>query len=182
MRAFLAVEVNPELVYKISEIQKKLAEANAMVKFVETENLHFTFKFLGDITPEKADNIVEITEEKLKPYSPFNIKIRGTGVFPNMGYIRVIWLGVEHPGAFSKVQRELDEEFSKMGFKKERSYTPHLTIGRVKGTENKELLVSIVKELEDVEIGTMKVDRLILKKSELTPVGPMYTDLKEIFL
>ena len=66
MRAFMAVEVNQELVYKISEIQKTLAEANAMVKFVEPENLHFTFKFLGDITPEKAEAIIEMTEEKVK--------------------------------------------------------------------------------------------------------------------
>ena len=182
MRAFMAVEVNKELIYKISDIQKTLAEANAMVKFVEPENLHFTFKFLGDITPEKAEAIIGMTEEKVKDYSPFDITIKGIGVFPNMGYIRVIWLGVEHPAAFSKVQRELDEEFFKMGFKKERSYIPHLTIGRVKGVQNKELLVNMVKELEDVEVGTLKVDRIVLKESDLTPVGPIYTDLKEIFL
>ena len=99
-----------------------------------------------------------------------------------MGYIKVIWLGVEHPGAFSKVQRELDGEFAKMGFKKERSYIPHLTIGRVKGIQNKDALISAVEELENVEIGTMNIDRLTLKKSELTPVGPIYTDIHEIFL
>jgi 2'-5' RNA ligase len=182
MRAFIAVEVNQELIYKITEIQKTLAEANSMVKFVEPENLHFTFKFLGDITPEKAEAIIGMAEEKFEDYSPFNIKIKGIGVFPNIGYIRVIWLGVEHPAAFSKIQRELDEEFIKMGFKKERSYTPHLTIGRVKGEQNKELLVSMVKDLEDIEVGTMTVDRIILKESDLTPVGPIYTDIKEIFL
>jgi RNA 2',3'-cyclic 3'-phosphodiesterase len=182
MRAFLAVEVDPHLIYKIKDVQKKLGEANAMVKFVETENLHFTFKFLGDITPEKSETIIEMVEEQVKKYSPFKITIKGTGVFPNMGYIRVLWLGVEHPGAFSKVQREMDEEFAKMGFKKERSYIPHLTIGRVKGTQNKDALVSAVEELENVEIGTMNIDRLTLKKSELTPVGPMYTDLQQIFL
>jgi 2'-5' RNA ligase len=182
MRAFLAVEVDPHLIYKIKDVQKKLKEANAMVKFVEPENLHFTFKFLGDITPEKSETIIEMVEEQVKDYSPFKITIKGTGVFPNMGYIRVLWLGVEHPGAFSKVQREMDEEFAKMGFKKERSYIPHLTIGRVKGTQNKDALVSAVQELENVEIGTMNIDRLTLKKSELTPVGPMYTDIQEIFL
>ena len=64
MRAFMAVEVNTELVDKIIEIQKTLAEANAMVKFVEPENLHFTFKFLGDITPEKAEAIIEYGRRK----------------------------------------------------------------------------------------------------------------------
>jgi 2'-5' RNA ligase len=182
MRAFMAVEVNTELVDKIVEIQKTLAEANALVKFVEAENLHFTFKFLGDITQEKAEIITNMAEDKIAEYSPFDINIKGTGVFPNLGYIRVIWLGVENPEKFSKMQEDFDQEFVKMGFKKERSYTPHLTIGRVKGVQNKELLVSMVKELQDVDIGTMKVDRLILKESDLTPVGPIYTDLKEIYL
>jgi 2'-5' RNA ligase len=80
------------------------------------------------------------------------------------------------------MQEDFDQEFVKMGFKKERSYIPHLTIGRVKGVQNKELLVSMVTELEDVDVGTMNVDRLILKESDLTPVGPIYTDLKEIYL
>ncbi len=182
MRAFLAVDVDPNLTYKIREIQNQLAEANPNVKMVEQENLHFTFKFLGDITPEKTESIIEVTEENIKDYSPFNITIKGMGVFPNLDYIRVVWLGVEHPGAFSKVQRELDNEFAKLGFKRERSYIPHLTIGRVKGRENKDELISVVEQLENIEIGTMNIDRLTLKKSELTPVGPIYTDLHEIFL
>jgi RNA 2',3'-cyclic 3'-phosphodiesterase len=182
MRAFMAVEVSTELVDEIVEIQKTLAEANALVKFVEPENLHFTFKFLGDITPEKALSITSMAEEKVKNYSPFDITIKGTGVFPNLGYIRVIWLGIKEPDTFSRMQEDFDQEFVKMGFNKERSYIPHLTIGRVKGVQNKELLVSVVKELENIEIGTMKVDRLVLKESDLTPVGPIYTDLKEIYL
>ncbi len=178
----MAVEVNKRLVDEIIEIQKMLAEANALVKFVEPENLHFTFKFLGDITPEKAEAILDMAEKKVKEYSPFDITIKGTGVFPNLGYIRVIWLGVENPGQFSKIQEDFDKEFVNMGFTKERSYIPHLTVGRVKGVQNKELLVSIVKELENIEVGTMKVDKLILKESDLTPVGPIYTNLKEIYL
>jgi len=83
------------------------------------KNLHFTFKFLGDITPEKTETIIEITEENIKDYSPFNITIKGMEHFQNMDYIRVIWLGVEHPGAFSKVQREIDDAFANLGFKKE---------------------------------------------------------------
>jgi len=182
MRAFMAVEVNKGLVNKILEIQKMLAEANALVKFVEPENLHFTFKFLGDITPEKGEAIVEMAEEKVKNYNPFDINIQGTGVFPNLGYIKVIWLGVEEPDTFSQMQEDFDKEFVKMGFNKERSYIPHLTVGRVKGVQNKELLLSVVKELEDIEVGTMKVNKLILKESDLTPVGPIYTDLKQIKL
>ena len=41
MRAFMAIDVNSKLVDKIIEIQKTIAEANALVKFVEPENLTF---------------------------------------------------------------------------------------------------------------------------------------------
>ena len=77
---------------------------------------------------------------------------------------------------------EFDEDFVKMGFKKERSYIPHLTIGRVKGAHNKDALVSTINELEDIEIGKMTVKKIVLKQSELTPVGPVYTDVKEFEL
>ena len=182
MRAFMAIELNSKLVDKIIEIQKTIAEANALVKFVEPENLHFTFKFLGEITPKQVENIINMAESKIDSYKPFDITIKGTGAFPNLGYIKVIWLGIEEPDEFSRMQEDFDQEFVKMGFKKERSYIPHLTIGRVKGVQNKELLASIVTELKDIHIGTMNVDRLILKESDLTPVGPIYTDIKEIYL
>jgi len=110
------------------------------------------------------------------------MNIKGTGVFPKPDYMRVLWLGIEDPSRFSALQKDLDEEFVKMGFKKERSYVPHLTIARVKGTRNKELLASKIQSLKDVEIGEMNVSKLVLKKSELTPVGPIYTDIKEFFI
>lgn len=182
MRAFLAVEVDRTLLDKISEIQKDIKETDAPIKFVEPENLHFTFKFFGEITESQMENIINITERKLDDYQSFPLTMKGTGVFPHLGYVRVIWLGVVNPEAFSYIQKGLDQEYAKMGFKKERSYTPHLTIGRVKGSHNKDALVSKIKELQEVDIGKMTVEKLILKKSELTPVGPIYTDIKEFFI
>ena len=72
----------------------------------------------------------------------------------------------------------LDQEFVKIGFEKERNYVPHLTIGRLKGSGNKDALVKKIEELNDIAVGKTTIDRLILKKSELTPDGPIYTDLK----
>ncbi|MGZ7210345.1 MAG: 2'-5' RNA ligase family protein, partial [Methanobacterium sp.] len=91
-------------------------------------------------------------------------------------------LGMDNFEPFSNLQKDLDEDFIKMGFKKERSYTPHLTIGRVKGAKNKAELLSALKDMGDVEIGEMDINRIVIKKSELTPVGPIYTTLKEFVL
>ncbi|MBM4241208.1 MAG: RNA 2',3'-cyclic phosphodiesterase [Euryarchaeota archaeon] len=182
MRSFLAVDLDENLREKVSEVQKQLTEADAAVKFVEPKNLHFTFKFFGEITEEKANEIIALTEDKVQDKTPFELSIKGLGVFPNMRYIRVLWLGVVDPEPFSKLLMDFDENFLKLDFRKERSYIPHLTIGRVKGAKNKDELISKINELEEAEIGKMQVDKIVLKKSELTPEGPIYTDLKEFEL
>jgi 2'-5' RNA ligase len=178
VRAFLAVEVDKSLINKIIEIQEIFKLIDAPVKFVEPENLHFTIKFFGDVNEEKIEEIKDIITKKVVNFSPFEILINGIGVFPSLRYIRVLWLGAENFDSFSKLQMELDSEFIKIGFEKERNYVPHLTIGRLKGSGNKDELVRKIEELNNIDVGKTTIDRLILKKSELTPEGPIYTDLK----
>lgn len=182
MRVFLAIEIDEKLLDKIENIQKQFAECEAPVKYVETENLHCTLKFFGEIDEDKVNDIIEVIENKIENHEPFRINIKKSGVFPNERYIRVLWLGMEDVEPFSNLQKDLDEEFVKMGFKKERSYVPHLTIGRVKGAKNKAELLSKLKDLGNIEIGEMDINKIVLKKSELTPSGPIYTTLKEFDL
>ncbi len=182
MRVFLAVEIDENLLNKIYDVQRELMKCEAPVKYVETENLHCTLKFFGEIDDNKLNDVIRTIENKIKNHEPFKINIKKTGVFPNESYIRVLWLGMEDVEPFSNLQKDLDEDFVKMGFKKERSYTPHLTIGRVKGSRNKEELLEKLKDMGDVEIGEMDISKIVLKKSELTPVGPIYTTIKEFDL
>ncbi|MDI6724340.1 MAG: RNA 2',3'-cyclic phosphodiesterase [Methanobacterium sp.] len=182
MRVFLAIEIDEKLLDKISDVQKKFMECEAPVKYVETENLHCTLKFFGEIDDNKLNDIIKAIETKIKAHEPFKVNIKKTGVFPNERYIRVLWLGMEGIEPFSDLQKDLDEDFVKMGFKKERSYVPHLTIGRVKGAKNKAELLATLKDLGDVEIGEMDINKIVLKKSELTPKGPIYTTIKEFDL
>lgn len=180
VRAFLAVDADDELRERVCEIQDILRGADAQIKFVEPENLHFTLKFFGDVGEGKLRRIRGMVEETLKGYEPFDLHVMGAGVFPSPRYIRVVWLGVENPGVFSELQRNLDMEFARLGFRKEREYVPHLTIGRVKGPRNREKLAALIGELENVDAGALRIDRVSLKRSELTPEGPVYSDL-EVF-
>lgn len=182
MRVFLAVEIDENLLDKISDVQKEFMECETPVKYVETKNLHCTLKFFGEIDDNKLNQIVQAIENKIEKHEPFKVSIKKTGVFPNERYIRVLWLGIDDVELFSNLQRDLDEDFVKMGFKREKSYSPHLTIGRVKGAKNKEALLSKLKDLRDVEIGEMDIDKIVLKKSELTPSGPIYTTIKDFDL
>ena len=59
---------------------------------------------------------------------------------------------------------------------------PHLTVLRIKSEKNHLLLQTAIKPWQNVEFGTLRVDKLILYESILTPIGPKYTVLKEFKL
>jgi 2'-5' RNA ligase len=43
-------------------------------------------------------------------------------------------------------------------------------------------LLEKIQKLENIDLGTMNVESITLKKSTLTPKGPIYETLKEIKL
>lgn len=179
MRSFIAVDLDDELIPKVVEIQTQIREGK--IKFVEPENLHFTLKFLGEITEQKARDVTARLREICSAFKPFPILMKGVGAFPSLNYMRVIWVGVESE-EFYTLSKLVDSGMAKLGFKQEHETVPHLTVGRVKAAGNKGKLKEQVQALAQAEIGEMTVASVKLKKSELTRKGPIYTDVEEIAL
>ena len=178
VRAFLAIEVPEELKLKIHKVIKEFKKIDARIKYVELENLHLTLKFFGDIETEGLDVLSDRISNVLEDFDNFSIKIKGCGAFPNTNRIRVIWLGIENDEYVRKLHDELDKEFVKLGFEGDRKFSTHLTIGRMKSPKGKKEVKSTIEGFKDVEFGDVNVDRIVLKKSTLTPDGPIYEDLK----
>ena len=166
MRAFIAIDV--PYFRAIGELQRSI---EGRFKAVEPENIHFTLKFLGEIDEGLVGEIKKIIEE-CRP-EPFTIKLKGIGFFPSENYIRVVWIGVENPEILTNTMRCIDQKTSKLGFRKERSYVPHLTVARVKGR----ITIANREKFEDMEFGEIEVREIKLKKSTLTEKGPIYEDI-----
>lgn len=178
-RGFIAIDIesNP----KIIEFENEIKKTGADLKLVEPENVHITLKFLGDAEETLVDEIEKIMSNAVKETKSFNIQLKGTGIFPNNNYIKVVWVGIEHSDPIATIANEIDEKLSKIGFKKEgRTFSPHLTIARVKTSINKDKLLQTIEKYRDIEFVDMTVDSIKLKKSDLTPKGPIYTTLKEV--
>ncbi len=180
LRAFLAIDVDEDLKAKMYRIIKKFKQIDANIKYVDLENLHLTLKFFGDIDTEGLDVLSSKIEGVVSNFDKFTIKVKGCGAFPNNDRIKVIWLGIEDDERVRQLHDELDKEFVALGFDKDKKFSSHLTIGRMKSGKGKNEVKSTIEEFSEVEIGEMDVDRIILKKSTLTPQGPIYEDL-EIF-
>ena len=178
IRSFLAIELDEELVPKISDIQKEFKKTNANIKYVPSENMHFTLKFFGNIDMDMVEDIASAVEKVIKNYSSFDLNIKNCGCFPNKNVIKVLWLGLEEGSPILNLQKDLDKEFKKLGFKKEKNFISHLTIGRVKSPKNKKEIRNTIEKLEDIEIGQFTVSKICLKKSTLTSQGPIYENIK----
>jgi 2'-5' RNA ligase len=173
IRAFIAIDV-PEFKI-ILKFEDELAKLGKM-KIVEPENLHFTLKFLGDIEEDLSEEIKTIIESF--KYRTFQVTLRGCGAFPNMSYIKIVWIGADE-GPIREMSEQIDEKLRALAFKAEKDHVPHLTVARVK---SKIVDMSIFEKYKNTEFGTFKVEYIKLKKSTLTEEGPIYEDIATIKL
>lgn len=180
-RGFIAIDI--PINKKLLEMENEIKNTGADMKLVEPENIHVTLKFLGDTDEEKISEIENIIKNSVKDINTFNIKIKGSGVFPNKNYIKVIWIGLENAEPIGEIAKKMDKQLQSLGFESEkRGFSAHLTIARVKSSRNKEKLLQIIQKYQDVEFATIEVNLVKLKKSDLTPKGPIYTTLREVKL
>jgi 2'-5' RNA ligase len=178
VRAFLAIDLDDDLKPKINKIIKEFKLIDTKIKYVELANLHLTLKFFGDIDTNGLNLLEDAISNVVADFEPFNIKIKGCGAFPNNNHIKVIWVGIDEDSIIRKIHDQLDKEFVRLGFDKDRKFSTHLTIGRMKSAKNKNKVKSTIEEFSEVEIGEMEVEKISLKKSTLTPAGPIYEDIK----
>jgi 2'-5' RNA ligase len=61
-----------------------------------------------------------------------------------------------------------------------KGFSPHLTIARVRSGRNKAELGNAVSKMKDLNFGKMPITCVRLKKSTLTPKGPIYTTIHEV--
>ncbi len=167
MRLFIAFDVSEEVRKHILELQKQLTGA----KLTLAKNFHLTLKFLGEITPAQAEDI----KKKLASvkFKPFTATLDSTGVFPEQGIPRVIWVGLEPHDIICKLQKQIDEA---LAGPKEKDFQPHITLARVKQADKQ--LAEQVKKLK-VEPISFEVKEFKLIESKLSQKGPEYKTLAE---
>lgn len=179
IRTFIAVDLDPGFMERIRELQAKFADFD--LKFVDPDIVHITLKFLGDVEESDIPSLVAALDSVM--CDPFEASIEGVGVFPKPSNPRVLWLG--GLGNFKALHDEVEVLLEPFNFKKDdREFSAHATLARVKflQKDRKKAFADVLKELKDVKLGSMHVDRIMLKKSTLTPEGPIYETLHTVYL
>ena len=176
VRAFVALELEPRLRDAMGELQARLRPRLGNVHLVRPEGIHLTLRFLGSATAQQRDTMRPILAAAASACPPAEARVSGLGTFPDRGSPRVLWLGLDVPPSFGELQKACERAALAAGFEKEdRPFRAHLTLGRWRDRAPR-------PELPAADLGTTRLDTLVLFRSELRPDGAVYTPLERFTL
>lgn len=183
VRAFIAIELSPlikaGLVRTLEELKRQLK--GSPVKWVPVDNIHLTLKFLGDVSVSNLDLLKDLLRRQAGNRRTFEFQVGELGAFPSTRLPRVIWVGVQAPPELYEFQKAIEVEASYLGYpREERSFSPHLTLGRVSRNASNDETRRIGAALETLAVGSLGtsiVQSVNLYQSDLQPGGAIYTCL-----
>lgn len=180
MRAFIAVELDPAIKESLLALIRDLRATRAAVRWVAPAGMHLTLKFLGAIDDGQALRVKDVLTQVVSRHRPFPIQVEGTGAFPGERNPRVLWAGFSAAPELLALQSDLDKALEAEGFEREaRDFSPHLTLGRVKGPERLAQAMAELARHRERTFGSMTVGALALFESLLRPEGAEYRKLFE---
>lgn len=179
-RLFIALPLPAHVVEALDRLLADLRPRNRDVKWVRAESIHLTVKFLGDTDPRLIGDIGQCIDMTADEYRPIETEFDRIGAFPNLRRPNVIWVGPSEPlPEAAEMANNMNERLAELGLEPEKKqFRPHLTLGRVRRGKRVDDLAAYLESYQLPPI-PLRLDRLVLFQSTLTPTGAIYKRLHE---
>jgi len=167
MRTFLALNLPLNIKQDIFNLYSEINNSN--IKWTSLNNLHITLKFIGEIEENQLAQLRNFLGNNLK-LNIINLKIKDTIFFPKFGPPKIIaLLGIIDKETNQQINQFLKKLNSELKFipLDQRSFTPHITLGRIKNFIQKE-------NYQFNYQNNCQINTIDLMQSSLTPTGPIY--------
>src|SRR5512139_3640579 len=128
IRAFIAIDLSTEILQRLDQVIKELRNKliDVPIRWVPTENIHLTLKFLGDVSIANLEMLTKILSGVVSAHHSFEISAGGLDAFPKIHQPRVIWIGLEVPPELLAIQHNLELETARLGYTcEDRPFSPH---------------------------------------------------------
>jgi len=177
MRLFTALLIPDELREHLVRAMEPLRKKYPGLKWARKDALHITLNFFGEVEERLLPLLESAMESAALRIEAFEMLLRGIGFFPRRSSARVVYLGVEQGGKECRELRELIAQGTAGNISLDRrSFTPHLTLARVKTRT----------DLPDPAIESrglatdFTVDRIDLYRSHLKKTGAEYELIRSV--
>lgn len=180
LRVFVGLAIGERLRAELAETQAALRRAEAHVSWTPPANLHVTLVFIGAIVPAAVAPLTDVLRTACAAHAAFRAAVAGVGWFGG-GRPHVVWAGFAgRPQRLLDLQAALGENIRRLAYTLEtRSYTPHLTLGRVRSSRGAAALVRAIGAVRERAFGVESFDRVTLYRSCARPGGSVYEILAE---
>ena len=126
MRLFVALD----LPYSLRERLSFLAGGLPGARWIPSENLHCTLRFIGEVPGWRAEEIDAALAVLRAP--GFSLSLAGVGVFHRGAKAATLYAGVERSAALDHLQAKVETALQRSGLDPERRrFAPHVTLARV---------------------------------------------------
>lgn len=177
-RTFIALDPGKHLRDRLVALQENLQRSGAEAKWVEPDNLHLTLLFLGEVNERDLLAVCRAVGRDAATVPSYPLTLEGTGCFPNPRRPRVLWAGIGQ-GALETIALHdlLEHSLLELGCyrREERQFSPHLTLGRVRGEAGEPGWTEGLRKYATWKGGETTIREVLVMSSELTPKGPLYT-------
>jgi RNA 2',3'-cyclic 3'-phosphodiesterase len=172
IRTFIALTIPEEVKTVIVTAMSELRAKNHAVRWVKSEGLHMTLKFLGDIPEQTVAAVAADLDKAAALCPPLTLRLAGFGAFPNVKRAKVVWVGLEGDmNDLSRLAADIDKRCIAYGVAGERRpFSGHITLGRLKAPTMVDLATNPVS-------GLFNASQVLLYQSVLLPSGAQYTVL-----
>ena len=178
MRLFTGIAIPEHVLSTLAALVQHL-RPTAAIKWSTPANFHVTTKFIGEWPEDRLQELKDVLAS-LPRGGAIPIAIGGIGWFPNPHRPRVLWAAVRAPDELKTLATRTDDALAGLGIEREsKTYSPHLTLARVKEPIPLTGLRNAIAELESTDFGEFTANSFHLYQSKTNPSGSVYTQLAE---
>jgi 2'-5' RNA ligase len=172
MRLFVALPIPAYVKEQLADLNQPIDGA----RWQEPSQIHLTLKFLGETNSDRTQDLIIHLQNIV--LSAFSISIKGFGYFPKGKHPKVLWAGVSKNKALVKLQSKVEKTCVELGFKAEnRSFKPHITIARLKGTPKRDI-VTFINQHKQFRVLDIPIKEFVLYESLLDSKGAKHSRVK----
>jgi 2'-5' RNA ligase len=176
MRTFVALVPSDAEQARLADAAADLRDAGFPIRWVRSENVHLTLKFLGEVPEQRVRDVCAAVDGATAGVASFEMAVGQFGAFPSLRRPQVVWVGVELESTLQSLQGSLEEALAALGFpREERAFRPHLTLGRAR----KHVSPNEFRGLDDLVNRLEYRDAFLIRsldvmRSRLMPSGAIY--------
>lgn len=175
-RLFIANPLPDFLTYNFQQSISK-ATKNEHVRWLPAKNWHLTGLFLGEVSADKTNEIINRLKNLSASLIPYSLKFEKFQTMPNLPFPKMVWARFERSESFTeqviKTKNELHSILERINPIKKP--IPHVTLARIKRGKRIDIF-----DIEYILINELwQIDKFELWESKLLPGGAEYHCLEK---